>query len=365
MSNSQILALAAGLGVTERDLTTGLRRGVVSEADLVHTAQLLASAWQGNDRVRHAVNEALTTSDLFRSATGDVLDREMLAQYQAMPRQWDKFSTRTTVNDFRPKKLIDLAGARTVLPRVPEHSNYPEAEYSLAERDIRVHKTGEQFGYSFEARVNDQLNELRAVPDSWAGKAIATEDFASLESLANPLTGTPNSAIFNAGNGNLGSVDLTDTNLQAAIVTVTTKRDPEGNLLYPGPLQLVVGPSQQFTARRILNAQELRTTNGNVTAVEANPYSGITLTVLDNLPGNAWFILPMTSAPRPAFYTAFLVGYETPDVRVKNDQGKSTGGGDLGIDSGSFDDDTCYWRVRHIVGSAPGDPKFAYASQPA
>lgn len=364
MSTSQILALAGTLGVTERDLTQGLRRGVVSEAEIANTARLLAAAWQGNDRVRFAVNEAITTSDLFRSATGDVLDREMLAQYAQMPRQWDKFSTRTTVNDFRPKKLIDLAGARTVLPRVPEHSNYPEAGYSLTERDIGVQKTGEQFGYSFESRVNDQLNELRAVPDSWAGKAVATEDFASLESLANPLTGAPNTVIFNAGNGNLGSVALSEAALEAAVVHVTTQTDKDGNLLYPGALQLVVGPAQQFAARRILNAVEVRHTEGTSTTVGPSPFTGIKLTVLDNLPGTAWFVLPLPSAPRPAFYTAFLVGYEQPDIRVKSDQGKSVGGGDIGIDSGSFDDDTCYWRVRHIVGSAPGDPKFAYASQP-
>lgn len=365
MSNSQILALAAGLGVTERDLTAGMRRGVVSEAEIANTARLLAAAWQGHERVRFAVNEALTSSDLFRSAAGDVLDREMLAQYTQMPRQWDKFSTRTTVNDFRPKKLVDLAGARTVLPRVPEHSNYPEAGYELSEREISVHKTGEQFGYSFEARVNDQLNELRKVPESWAGKAVATEDFASLEALANPLTGAPNTTTFNAGNGNLGSAALSESALEAAIVHVTTQTDDEGNLLYPGALQLVVGPALQFTARRILNAVEVRHTTGDTTTVGPNPYSGITLTVLDNLPGTAWFVLPLPSTPRPAFYTAFLVGYEQPDVRVKSDQGKSVGGGELGIDSGSFDDDTCYWRVRHIVGAAGGDPRFAYASQPA
>lgn len=363
MSKSTILALAESLGVTERDLATGLNRGVVSEAEVVNTARLLGSAWQGSDRVRFAVNEALTTSDLFRSATGEVLDREMLAQYQAMPKQWGKFADRTVVNDFRPKKLIDLSGGRGPLPRVPEHTNYPEAAYELSERQITVSKFGEQFGYTFEMRVNDQLNELRQVPNSWAQKAIATEDFAALESLANPLTGAPNTAVFNAGNGNLGSVALTDANLQAAITTVSTRRDTRDNsLLYPGPLQLVVGPALKFTAQRLLNSVELRTVNGQVTTVEQNPFSGITLTVLDNLPGTAWFVLPRPGASRPAFYVAFLQGHETPDVRYKADQGKREGGGDVALDSGSFDDDTVYWRVRHITGAAAGDARFAYAS---
>ena len=84
--------------------------------------------------------------------------------------------------------------------------------------------------------------------------------------------------------------------------------------------------------------------------------------MLDNLPGNAWFIIPAPSAPRPAFYVGFLAGYETPDMRYKADQGNSLGGGSLSADAGSFDDDTIYYRVRHIVGAAAGDPMFTYAS---
>ena len=52
-------------------------------------------------------------------------------------------------------------------------------------------------------------------------------------------------------------------------------------------------------------------------------------------------------------------------MRYKADQGNSLGGGSLSADAGSFDDDTIYYRVRHIVGAATGDPKFTYASDGA
>lgn len=367
MSNSQILALAGSLGITEADLSRSLRRGHVSETEVVNAARLLGAAWRSpsGDRVRHAVNEALTTSDLFKAASGEVLDQELLATYEQMPKQWQKFATRTTLKDFRPKRLVDLVAGAGALPKVPEHTNYPEAGYDRSERFISVYKTGEQFGYTFEMRINDQLNELQKVPASWAQKCVATEDYAALEQLANPLTGAPNAATFNAGNGNLGSLALTSDNLQTALTTVKTKRAADGSLLYPGPLQLVVGPAQEFTARRILNAAELRTTAGAVTTVEANPFAGVTLTVLDNLPGTAWFILPVPTASRPAFYVGFLQGYEQPDIRFKADQGQKIGGGSIGPEDGSFEDDTVYYRVRHITGGAAGDPKFTYASQPA
>ncbi|MFK5689595.1 hypothetical protein ACI3EY_08000 [Ornithinimicrobium sp. LYQ92] len=358
---STIARLAESLGVDDQRLA-GVMPRRMSEADVADTARLLHLAWNGDERGKLAVNEALTTSDLFRSATGEVLAVAILAAYEEMPTQWTKTHARTTLPDFRPKKLRDLAGARTALPKVPEHTNYPEALYAIRESEISVGKFGEQFGYSFEARVNDQLGELRLVPQSWAGKARRTEDLESLRTLADPLTGAPNTAFFNGGNGNLGTGALTQENLQTAVTGVRTKRDTDGNLLYPGQLQLVVGPALQFTAQRILNTQEIRTTEGGVTVIETNPFRDLTLTVRDDLPGSAWFILPVPSSPRPAFYQGFLIGHETPDTRYRADQGNSQGGSPLGADAGSFDDDTIYWRTRHITGAAPGDPVFAYAS---
>jgi hypothetical protein len=70
---------------------------------------------------------------------------------------------------------------------------------------------------------------------------------------------------------------------------------------------------------------------------------------------------PGTTAKSPLWF-ATLTGYETPDYRYLNNQGKSMGGGDLGADDGSFDDDSVQYRARHICGAATGDPTLTYAS---
>lgn len=337
-----------------------------NHAAVLNAAQLFEGVRSGSAMGSLLVHEALSTSDIFRSAAGDIFDREMLAQYQAMPSQWGKFSTRTTVRDFRPKRLQELSGGRTRLELVPELSEYPGADYTIAERTISVGKYGRRFGYSFEAKINDQLDELMQVPGEFANSATLTEDFYSLSMLASPSTGAPNTGFFKAGNGNIGTGALTEANVQAALITVSTKKDAQGNLLYPGPMQLVVGPALKFTATRLLAQTQVRmplTTPSGAVSYEPNPLNGaITLTVLDNLPGAAWFVLPLPSAPRPAFYTAFLRGYETPDIRYKNDQGARAGGGSIAADEGDFDTDAVYWRVRHIMGAAQGDPMFTWAS---
>ncbi len=362
-----LITLAESFGVTEAGLMAGSTPAALRERRdprrVAEAAKLLGAAWQGNVMAGVAVHEALSTSDLFKSATGDVLDVEMLAQYNEQPTQWTKFAARTTVRNFKPKLLRELAGGRTRFERVPELSEYPSADYSVAERSITVGKYGRRFGYSFEAKVNDDLDELQQVPGNFAVGARATEDYVALSRLVTPATGAPNTAFFNAGNGNIGTGVLTQARLQAAITTVSTKRDEAGTLLSPGPLQLVVGPALQFDAQRLLAYNEIRDVAGNATMVGPNPLAGrITLTVLENLPGTAWFVLPTPQAPRPAFYVGFLRGYETPDLRYKNDQGARAGGGAIGADEGDFDVDAVYWRARRIVGSAQGDPKFTYAS---
>lgn len=331
---------------------------------LLEAKALLTDAWAGDKLATQRVNEAVTTSDLFKSAAGEVLDTMMLAAYDTHEPQWQKIAARTTLRNFKPKRLRELIGSTATLARVPEHTNYPQADYDLAERQIAVAKFGEAFGYTFEARINDEIGELEAVPGGWALKARYTEDDNVISQLANPLTGAPNTGFFNAGNENIGSGLLTADNLQAAITTVTTKRDKSGRVLRAPALQLVVGPALQFTAERVLNTSEIRTTeaDGSVT-IRSNPFNGkVTLTVLSGLVGTAWFVIPVASAPRPAFYSGFLAGYETPDLRVKRDQGSRMGGGDIDPGDGSFDDDTVYYRCRHIHGASGGDPKFTYAS---
>lgn len=357
---SNIKALAESFGIA--DLHTPLRRLGLSEADIDDAARLLQRAWGGDSRARSAVNEALTTSDLFVSATGEVFDRALMAEYDRMPVQWTKIAARTTVNDFRPKKLVDLLGGRGTLARVPEHTNYPEASQSSAEVTIKAEKYGEQYGYTFEARKNDRLNELQRIPAGFAAKARATEDAATLAAIANPLTGAPATSFFNPTNQNIYTGALTADNVQAALTALSTKRDSDGNLLYPGEIQVVVGPALRFTAARIFSAQQIRTTTSGVEVIETNPLSGQSWQVLDNLPGAAWFVLPKPTSPRPGVFTVFMAGEEAPDIRVKKDQGQRAEGGDVAIDAGSFDDDTIYWRVRHITGGAPGDPKFTLAS---
>lgn len=358
----------AGVSPMTRRQYTPRRRQAIVEA-----AGLWKRVFDGDIRAGVQVKEALSTSDLFVSATGDVLDRELLAQYSQIESEWAGFATRTLVRNFKPKKLVDILGGRTALDLVPELTAYPGAEHMSREYAIAVAKFGRQFGFSWEAMINDDLDELMQIPGTFAQAAGLTEDTSALAVIANITTGAPNTAFFKdyssiATYGTLNTTPstavLSEAALQTAIEAIKQRKDVEGNLVPSGPLILVVGPALEFTARRILNATEIRTVVGSKTTLEPNPLKGaVELVVLSRLAGVGWFVLPKPStAARPAVAVAFLRGFETPDIRQKNGAGNSQGGGALSPDSGDFDDDSVRYRVRHVTGAASVDPIHTYAS---
>lgn len=326
---------------------------------IAEAARLWGRVFAGDRRAGVLVQEALSTSDLFKSVTGDVLDREILARYSDITPSWPMFATRTTVRNFKPKKLIDFLGGRSRLDRVPELSEYPEVQGDNEEYEISVKKFGRRFSFSWEAMINDDLDELEVMPSRFASAAALTETYAALDVIAN-ADGTANTDFWKAGNDNAPTSGvLNHDNLQAAITEVsTTKLDAEGNLLTPtGGLILVVGPAQQFNAERVLNSTELRTTVGGETVIEPNPLRGkIKLVVIPELRGTAWFILPAPGGDRPALAVAFLRGYETPDIRQKANAGQG-----VDPDQGDFEDDSIHYRVRHVTGGAALVPTFTAA----
>lgn len=369
---NHIINVAETFGLTEDQTLAGTsplaRRNYTPRRKqaIVEAATLWKRVFDGDLRAAVQVREALSTSDLFVSATGDVLDRELLQQYTAVQAEWAGFASRTTVRNFKPKKLIDLLGGRSGLDRVPELTAYPGAEGDKREYQISVAKFGRQFGFSWEALVNDDLDELMQIPDAFAQAAAITEDTIAITQIADVTTGAPNTSFFKdysgltpAGpNTTPGTAALREDSLQTAVTTIRQRKDHQGNLVPAGRLVLVVGPALEFTARRILNATEVRVTNGTRTTLEPNPLAGaVDLVVLSRLQGNAWFVLPAPNQGRMAVAVAFLRGFETPDIRQKAGAGQG-----VNPDSGDFDDDSVRYRVRHVTGGAQVDPIHTYAS---
>jgi len=351
----------------------------ISEAQVLSAAQVLGKAFKGSKRGALDLQEALTSDD-FRAAAFEVIDREMMQRYQDLPPVWEQYVRRTTVRDFKPKTLVDLMGGRAALDLVPERTEYPHRSVSKGAYHLSVKKYGGLFQITWESIINDELGELQELPNNLAVAARNTESSlaASLLTDGNGPNGAywnatawgrtydPDTDTWSGGSSNLitGNPALTADSLTAALDAIMQRRDPEGLPIMVEAIKLVVPPALETTARKILDATEIRITSGSNTTILNNWLANRVQLVVDpwlqvlDLGANAattWYLLPAPATSRPALFMGFLRGHETPDLRVKADAGNRVGGGPVDPEEGSFDADDISYRVRHVAGGVGTD----------
>lgn len=369
---STLLDIAESLGdkLTSGTTPAAHRARFARDKNMMEAARAVAimieGYRQGSRRAALELSEAITTNDLARFASGAIIDREMLANYESLPTQWGKFLTATTVSSFKPKYLSAIELGGQVFKDVPERTPYQMAEGGeLSEYPVQVKKTGLLYGWSFEAGINDDLDQLLAVPRAFPQMAVDTEDDRALRLMVDLETGALNTEFFNAGNGNIGTLELNAANVETVLGNLRQKRDPSTGGLMQARYQLIVGPALETQANRLQAAEWVRYTDaGGVERQEPNPLRGqFVVTVNEKQPGQSWIIAPVPgSSRRPVFQFARLRGYEAPDFRYKADGGQLISGAAVAATAGSFDDDTVWYRGRHIMGVAHGDPSLTYGS---
>lgn len=339
---------------------------------ILEARRLFQRVLDGDIRAKADLMETMTRSD-FPYLLGAAYGRELLQEYQSISPVWQQYATRTTVSDFRPKKLVDLLGGRSGLDKVGEGAEYPARKLTEAEYAFQVDKYGARLPLTWEMLVNDDLDAFRNAPQRLAQAARDTEDINTAKTLFNAAGTGLNTNFFKSANGNApASTALTTENLEAALTDIQTRKDSEGRPIVVTAGVLMVPPSLEMTARRILEASEIRRTSGSTTVIERNHLAGrLTLVVNPWLPvvasgfnkiGGTWFVLPNPASGRPAVVSAFLRGHETPDLRVKADTGSQVGGGSISPEDGSFDDDSIQYRVRAIHGAATVIPTATFVS---
>lgn len=338
---------------------------------IVEARALFQRVLDGDLRARAEVMETMTRSD-FPILLGAAYGRELLQEYQGIAPVWQQFATRSTVPNFKPKTLVELLGGRGTLDKVGEAAEYKARKVTEGKYEFKVDKYGNRIPLTWEMLVNDELDAFRNLPNRLAVAARETEDVIAAKALVNTAGNGVNTDFFKTANGNAPTaLPLTADNLEAALTEIGQRKDAEGRPIVVSGTVLVVPPALETQARRILNASEIRVVEGDTTRVISNPLAGrvtlvvnpwLTIVNTGTKAATTWYVLPAPTSARPAVVVGFLRGNETPDLRVKADTGDRVGGGLITPEEGSFDDDTVQYRVRHVIGSAPVDPKATYAS---
>ena len=358
-------------------------RGPGYEQKLVETINLISNA-KGLPAHKHEylLREALTTSD-FPYLFGDVLDRQVLAQYKATESSWKSYCRTSTVPRIYPQVggyRFRVTGGDQRLDQVSEKGEYLASARDETRYSLYVYKYGRQFDISWEAMINDDLNALKDTPERFAKAAIRTEQYAVINQFADD-DGTHAAAnLYDKTTGGEinGSVALlTIANLEAGVEAMASWVDADGSPIYNRPKYLVVPPALEMTARQILTSTTKMWTSehdgAGTTSLAAYPMTnvisqmGLQLIVEPWLPicdttngATAWYLFadPKDIA---AIEAGYLRGHERPEVCMKASDKVTIGGGAISPMSGDFATDNVFYRVRHVFGVCELDWRATYA----
>lgn len=325
---------------------------------ILEARELFQGAMDGNLRARATVMETLTTSD-FPLMLNAAYGRELQGEYAAIAPVWNRFAKRLMVPDFRKRNLTDILGGRAALEKVREAAEYPARKAAESERGFQVDKYGARFPLTWEMLKNDDLGAFRDFPQRLATAARETEERIALAPIFN-AAGTGLSSFLTSRVNS--SKTLSRVNLNAAFAEIAGRRDYDDRpVIVTQPILMVPTALAQVAADIVSVVKNIDPTTGDERAgsgltytpeIVVNPWLDIVGAGYTNN-AKTWFLLPPPSTgDKPGLGVAFMNGEETPDLRVKNDQGNRVGGGAVGPEEGSFDDDTIQYRVRHVVGSA-------------
>ncbi len=335
----------------------------------------------------YMIKEALTTSD-FPYLFGDVLDRQLLANYKAVDPIWKRFVRMSTVNRIAPQVggyRFAMTGGDQYLDVVGQKGEYLASDRNEIRYSLTVNKYGRQFDISWEALINDDLGALKDTPERFARAAVRTEHRVTTNLYAGNYD-----AVSHANAGSLYSDGvaaelnavaalLTIANLEAAVEAMGSFLDVNGEPILNRAKFLVVPPALEMTARQILTSATkmwmdhvTRAAAGaatlfpmptaNVIAQHGlelliDPY----LPIMDTTYGNTAWYLFADPADIAAIEVAHLTGHERPEICMKASDKISVGGGPLDPMSGDFATDNVFYRVRLVFGGSTLDWRATYA----
>ena len=341
---------------------------------LAEAAKLISDVYSGR-KPSSRFMEAMTTDD-FPFLFGDVLDRQLLANYLEYPSTFRNYCKIGTVGDFRTVKRFVTSGSEGVLSIVNEQAEYPETAIAEAKYSYAVKKYGRRIPFSWETMINDDLDALKDMPARLGRAARRTEQkFAT--NLYCGTTG-PDGTFYSSGNSNKVTSNpvLSTSALQTAMTILAAQTDSDSEPIFIDAIHLVVPPALEITALNIMNALEIRleTSGGGISAqkldavnwmknrvkLSVDPYIPI---VASSSNGNtSWFLFADPSNGRPALEVGFLRGHTTPEIFIKAPNAQAVGGGGVNPMNGDFDTDSIQYKVRHILGGVTLDPKMSVAS---
>ncbi|MGA2159987.1 MAG: hypothetical protein ABSG90_12310 [Dehalococcoidia bacterium] len=353
------------------------------ESRIIEVNSILSGKNMPSHRRAYLLKEAMTTSD-FPMLFGDVLDRMLLANYQAKAPVWKAFMKQSVLNDFRLNYRFRVWGSDNNLDVVPEKGEYPLGGRDTIRYPIRAKKYGRRFEIDWESIVNDDLGALQDTPTRFATAAIRTESRLATGLYAGdvgthmdeqsaqpwPYTDPTTYNLFQLTNdaGTTNTINcIADTLSIAALIkglaAMAQFTDLNGEPVENSARLLVVPPVLEIPAREyVTSAWKMWVDQNGGATPTAYPMNNVLaqtqlqvvvdpyLPFIDKTNGQTgWYLFADPSA-MPCMEFAHMSGHEVPEIAMHVSNKMTVGGGPISPMAGDFESDNILYRVRVIAG---------------
>ena len=242
------------------------------------------------------------------------------------------------VNDFR-EHPVARGIAKFSLEEVPEGSEYGYATMGEDGDKVKVAKYGKKIAYTWEAMINDDLDQLSLIPYEFGRAARRLEGDMAYDYLTANPTLRDGVALFHATHGNLAGSGAapSEGTVNAGIVAMATAKD-NGKNIYLDPRFIIAPHALEMTISKLLYsanyndsapaATQFNTVRGRLTGVYDARLDAYAATLGTNL----WFL---AASPRNTVRFYHLAGNENVFTERIEDK----------------DRDALVIKCRHVVGA--------------
>lgn len=250
---------------------------------------------------------------------GNVARKTMLRQYETASLTWRLIAAPVSLPDFKSSTSyrMDINGR---FEKVGQDGELKHVSLQESSRAIRLETQGAMIGLTRQMIINDDLRAFLQIPRMFGRQAaIAIEREVYTVLLAGVDT-----TLFTTANGNIveGTANvLGETGLAAGLLKFRGLTDANGDPIMLEPQTLLVSPTLEFTAKKLMNSAETRNTTANTKEGTANVFQNLLRVAISPYVSNTtlggtgtlYFLLADPDVA-PTVEVGFLNGRQTPVI---------------------------------------------------
>ena len=245
----------------------------------------------------------------------DVAHKSLLKGWETATENFDQFTSRGTLTDFRPANRVGL-GDFGYLPEVGEGEEYTYGTIGDEGARVALATYGQLFSITRQTIINDDMHILTKIPEKMGQAARATIAKLVFAILTGNAIAQDGKALFDASHKNtLTGAALDVTNIDKAIQLMNGFVNSRGEPLAIEPEFMLVPTSLHTRAKQVL---------GSASVEGADVNSGIINPIRDVVPAlksarlqiadpKSWYLIN-----KEAIEVSYLDGIDTPYMEQQN-----------------------------------------------